>query len=86
MLSDYSQHLTSRDLARGLRSRVGVGKITFDFSNVESVTSDFFEELFGKLLEIYGESAFMEHVSWSGLSLGHQESLQNVLSHHKHKR
>ncbi len=85
-LSEFNTHLSSGDLGRALRSKVQNGKITFDFSGVESVSSAFFEELFGKLLEAYGEKMFNEHVGWTGLSMGQNQMLSDVLSKHKHKR
>ena len=85
-LSEFSQHLTSADLARALRSRVQNGKITFDFSGIQSVSVIFFEELFGKLLEAYGDEMFSQHVGWTGLSMGQNQMLMDVLSKHKHKR
>ncbi len=85
-LSEFSQHLSSADLARVLRSRVQNGKIIFDFSGIQSVSAAFFEELFGKLLESYGEEMFNQHVGWTGLSMGQDQMLSGVLSKHKHKR
>lgn len=85
-LSEFSQHLSSADLARALRSRVQNSKITFDFSGIQSVSPVFFEELFGKLLEAYGEEMFNQHVAWTGLSVGQNQMLGDVLSKHKHKR
>jgi len=85
-LSDYSQHLSSSELARALRGKVLGEKVLFDFSDVQSVSESFFEELFGMLLESYGEKKYTEHVSCIGLSLGHQQLLQGILRNHMHKR
>ncbi len=85
-LSDFSTHLSSGDLARVLRTKVQSGKITFDFSGVETVSDVFLNELFGRLLETYGEKIFHDHVAWTGLSVGHQKLLGDVLSRHNTKR
>ncbi len=85
-LASYSQHLSSRELASALRSRIGNAKVLFDFNGIQCVTPEFFDELFGHALENFGEKNFLEHVSWSGLSMGQNQALQDVLAKHKHKR
>ena len=85
-LKTYSQHLSSPELARALRTKVASEKITFDFSGVESVSESFLEELFGKLMESMGHAMFNEHVGWSGLDSGKMQLLGEILSRHNHKR
>ena len=85
-LSDFSAHLSSADLARALRTKVQSGKVTFDFSGVETVSDTFLDELFGRLLGNYGEKNFSDHVGWTGLTVGHQQLLGDILKRHNHKR
>ena len=85
-LKTYSQHLSSADLARALRGKVGGEKTTFDFTGVESVSSLFMEELFGRLMETFGHKMFNEHVGWSGLDAGQMQLLGEILEKHDHKR
>ena len=85
-LKNFSQHLSSVDLARALRSKVGGEKTTFDFSGVESVSAVFMEELFGRLMESMGHKMFTEHVDWSGLDAGQMQLLGEIIAKHDHKR
>lgn len=85
-LKTYSQHLSSAELARALRTKVGSEKTTFDFSGVESISPAFMEELFGKLMESMGHKLFNEHVGWSGLDSGKMQMLGDIIGKYDHKR
>ena len=85
-LKQFSQHLSSTSLATALRGKVGGEKVTFDFTGIQSVSAEFLEELFGKLMESMGHKIFNDHVGWTGLSDGHMQLLGGVLAKHNLKR
>jgi hypothetical protein len=80
--------VSSRNRAAGLRLQIvadaAAQKVRLDFAGVRTVSESFADELFGVLIEDYGEQWFREHVEVANLSDLSRETVLDAIAHRLH--
>jgi len=84
-LSEFGRDLASRQRARKIREQIvhEVGadnvRLTFDFSDVRTLSDSFSDELFAVWVQMYGIEWFKKSVILTNLSLEMKQSIVSVI-------